>query len=228
MICVVSGWSSGVHNKDELSAMERPTRLLQVLRWPGTGQPALAIGAAFGLLLVAALAIGAAISDPSDPKAIPPADVSSPRVVILKSQRVLHLFDGDRLVRSYPVDLGVNSVGLKRRKNDGRTPEGSFQVASKNSQSEYRCFIGIDYPDLSTAHWGLAKGLISQGEMVSIERAHRTGRCPEWSTALGGGIGIHGHRKGTNWTGGCIAVSDEAVEELFNVLRIGDRVEILP
>ena len=208
--------------------MERLGRFIQRLRQPGTGQPSSVLWAAFSLLLVAALAVGAAISDKPDPKGIPHACVSSPRIVVLKSRRTLHLFDGDRLIRTYRIDLGISPVGPKRRKNDGRTPEGLFQVASKNSSSEYHRFVGIDYPDLPTAQWGFANGLISHGEMVSIERAHDAGRCPEWSTALGGGIGIHGNHSGSDWTGGCIAVSDKAVEELFNVLRIGDPVEILP
>jgi murein L,D-transpeptidase YafK len=141
---------------------------------------------------------------------------------------MLHLFDGERLVRTYPVDLGVVPVGRKRRKEDGRTPVGTFRVVTKNADSPYHRFIGIDYPDVATAKWGLAHGLISEGEATSIRRALKAGRRPDWNTALGGGIGIHGHRIGRDWTGGCLALSDEHVEELFAVLRVGDRVEILP
>ncbi len=154
--------------------------------------------------------------------------LTSPRVVVLKAKRVLHLFDRDCLVRSYPIDLGLSPLGSKRRKDDGRTPEGAFRVVTKNASSEYHRFIGIDYPDPPTVEWGLERGLISPGEASSIRQARAAGRCPDWGTSLGGGIGLHGHREGRDWTGGCIAVSDEAVEELFSVLRIGDSVEVLP
>lgn len=157
-----------------------------------------------------------------------PILLASPRVVILKAKRTLYLLDGDRLVRSYRIDLGAEPVGPKRRKGDQRTPIGIFRVASKNAQSPYCRFIGLDYPDPAAAGWGLARGLISPGEAASIRRARAAGRCPDWSTALGGGIGIHGRRLGHDWTGGCIALSDRHVEELFSVLRIGDPVEILP
>jgi murein L,D-transpeptidase YafK len=157
-----------------------------------------------------------------------PVMLEEPHVVVLKARRVLHLFDGDRLVRSYPIDLGTAPLGTKRRKDDGRTPLGLFRVVSKRADSEYHRFLGINYPSGPAVEWGLAKGLVSPGEAVAIRAALANGRCPSWTTALGGGVGIHGRRIGRDWTGGCIALSDCNVEELFSVLRIGDPVEILP
>ena len=154
--------------------------------------------------------------------------VDSPRVVVLKSARILHLFDGERLLRSYSIDLGRSPNGQKRRKDDARTPVGSFKVSSKNGQSVYHRFIGIDYPGTTAADWGLARGLISRGQHQSIVRAVSQGLPPDGSTALGGGIGIHGRKQGRDWTGGCVALSDAHVEELYSVLRIGDPIEILP
>lgn len=183
-------------------------------------------GSAMILAAAAFLAVGSGEESALAPE--PMVSVVWPRVVVLKDKRVLHLFDGDRLVKSYRVDLGATPVGPKRWQGDGRTPLGAFRVVSKNANSRYHRFIGLSYPDLTTVKWGLAHGFISVGEASSIRRAWGAGRCPDWGTALGGGIGIHGRRIGRDWTGGCIALSDEHVEELFSVLRIGDPVEILP
>jgi murein L,D-transpeptidase YafK len=158
----------------------------------------------------------------------PAMPVEAPRAVILKNQRALHLFDGEALVRTYAIDLGTAPVGQKRRKGDGRTPTGRFRVVTKNATSTYHRFIGIDYPNEEAVGWGLGQGLISPGEAVAIRDALAAGRCPDWGTALGGGIGIHGRGKGHDWTAGCVALSDPHVEELFSILRIGDPVEILP
>lgn len=155
-------------------------------------------------------------------------DVRTPRVVVRKSARKLYLFDGTRLVRVYPIDLGAQPTGTKQFGADRRTPEGVFRVVSRNADSPYHRFLGISYPDEGAILRGLASGLISTGQAAALLDAHRRGRPPNWTTALGGGIGIHGHRKGYDWTGGCIALSDEHVEELFRVLRLGDPVEILP
>lgn len=154
--------------------------------------------------------------------------LSSPRVVVLKSRRVLHLLDGERLVRSYPVDLGTAPRGQKLLAGDDRTPEGRFRVVSKNAASSYHRFLGIDYPDREAVARGVAAGLISRGEAGRLQAALAAKRCPAWDTRLGGGIGIHGCRRGEDWTGGCIALANEHVEELFGVLRIGDPVLILP
>lgn len=159
-----------------------------------------------------------------------PASLSlhSPRVVVLKSKRIMYLFDGERLVRSYPIDLGFEPAGQKQRKDDGRTPLGRFSVVTKNGQSGYHRFIGLDYPDWEATEWGLAAGLISPGEASAIRSALADEQCPDWGTALGGGIGLHGKGRGRDWTGGCVAVADEHIEELFAILRLGDPVEILP
>lgn len=151
-----------------------------------------------------------------------------PHLVVVKSSHTLHLLDGDRIIRSYPIDLGVAPVGQKRIANDGRTPEGSFRVVTKNADSPFHRFIGIDYPGSVAVDWGLASGLISPGEATSILADLASHRRPNWETPLGGGIGLHGHRTGIDSTGGCIALANAHIEEVFSVVRIGDSVDILP
>ncbi|HUU85970.1 MAG TPA: L,D-transpeptidase [Phycisphaerae bacterium] len=159
--------------------------------------------------------------------------VRDPHVVVLKSKRLLHLFDGADLVRTYPIALGPNPVGDKVRLGDGRTPEGLFRICNKKLDSQYERFLGIDYPTSDVARRGLSAGLLTVGEARSILDAAVQERCPPWTTPVGGAIGIHGYgTDGTDrsgdWTAGCIAVSNAHLRELFGVLRIGDRVEILP
>ena len=185
-----------------------------------------AIGGAF--LLVAVSEAGHVLGGGGDRGSPTVLALRAPRLVVLKSRRALHLFEGERLIRTYPIDLGVDPHGPKLRDGDGRTPEGSYRVAAKNAQSPYHRFVGINYPNAEDVARGLGRGLLSPGQAASIVDALRNGRCPDLTTALGGGIGIHGGRAGCDWTAGCMALSDEHVEELFAVLRIGDPVEILP
>lgn len=154
--------------------------------------------------------------------------LEDPRVVVIKGKRLLHLFDGDRLVRSYPIDLGLDPATDKVCKGDNRTPLGRFRVVSKNPDSPYHRFLGIDYPNESAVVRGLDSGLISPGEAASIRDSLQRGQRPDWRTELGGGVGIHGRRRGSDWTAGCVALDNESIDELFDVLRIGDAVEILP
>ncbi len=159
----------------------------------------------------------------------PTIALNDPHVVVLKSKRVMHLFDGEVLVRTYAIDLGRSPVGRKHLEGDGRTPEGTFYIATKNRKSRFHLFLGLSYPDIDAAEWGYTKGFISEGEARGICEAIEAGHRPNWQTALGGAIGIHGHGgQGKDWTAGCVAVTNGQVEELFAVLRVGDRVEILP
>ena len=157
-----------------------------------------------------------------------PLTLRNPRIVVLKSARTLHLFDSETLVRIYPIVVGPDPVGPKLRTADGRTPEGTFRICTKNTASPHHRFLGIDYPSRHDADRGLREGLISQGEATAIHRAIEQGACPLWTTGLGGGIGLHGMTGVERQTAGCIALADEHIDELFNVLRIADEVEILP
>ncbi|UCF33395.1 MAG: L,D-transpeptidase [Phycisphaerales bacterium] len=181
-----------------------------------------------GVVTVLALGLVTGAGGWSNPRPLSSLSVQDPRLVVLKSKRVLYLFDHDRLVRTYPVDLGFAAAGQKFRAGDGRTPEGNFRIVTKNASSPYHRFLGINYPGEESIKWGLQQGLISGGQAISLLQAIAADQRPDWDTPLGGGIGIHGHREGMDWTAGCIALSDQHVEELFEVLRIGDPVEILP
>ncbi len=154
--------------------------------------------------------------------------VQSPLVVILKESRLLYLYDGDDLVRTYHVNIGRQATGGKVRDGDRRTPIGRFHIVTANPDSPYHRFLGIDYPNERAVTSGLTLGLITEGEAEALRAALDEGRCPDWSTALGGGIGLHGGRVGQGSTAGCVAVSDAHIEELFQVLRLGDPVEIWP
>ncbi len=214
------GKSWGVHRETL-----RMTALVEGTRLDRRGLAKAVVGAAVGAALVISATGAGGYHHRYDQ---PDISVSDPRVVVLKSKRLLHLFDGAELIRTYPIDLGIVPAGQKQVLGDGRTPVGTFRIVTKNPDSSYHRFLGIDYPDARAAESGLFYGLISPGEAASIRQAAQSGRRPEWGTALGGGIGLHGHRIGRDWTGGCIALSDDGVEELFAVLRIGDPVEILP
>jgi hypothetical protein len=193
-------------------------------RWTGWRGRGLAVALAALLCWGAAAVIGG----PAGRAGSGRLDVHHPHVVVLKAKRKLHLFDGPRLVRTYTIALGSEPLGQKQSRDDGRTPEGVFRVCIRNSRSRYHRFLGLSYPDTAAAQRGLRDGLLSQGEFDEIMQANALRRCPPWTSPLGGGIGIHGHGAGSDWTAGCIALDDVEVDELFRVLRLGDEVEILP
>jgi murein L,D-transpeptidase YafK len=138
------------------------------------------------------------------------------------------LYDGSEPLRKYRVVLGANVSGNKEREGDKRTPEGIFYICTRNDTSRFHKFMGLSYPAPSDAARGLQAKMITRAEHDAIVKAHETKSCPPWKTALGGEVGIHGGGIDRDWTLGCIALTNEAVDELWAALKMGDPVVIEP
>ena len=166
------------------------------------------------------------------PEACKAAGVTYPprpgRLEVFKARRLMRLFSGETLVKEYPVALGLAPVGDKERQGDYRTPEGEFYLCTRNGTSRFHRFIGISYPAVDDARRGLKERLITRAQRAAIARAAGRRAQPPWDTKLGGAVGIHGGGTGSDWTWGCVALSNEHVAELFTALRLGTPVVIYP
>lgn len=153
----------------------------------------------------------------SAPGPLAPVPAASPteRIVIDKAQRRLRLYQGDTLLKTYVISLGPHPDGTKTRRGDGRTPEGEYIVDARNARSAFHRSLHLSYPN-------------------AADRA----RAAALGVDPGGGIAIHGIRNGlgklaptdrrSDWTQGCIAVSDAEIEELWRLVPLGTPVEIRP
>lgn len=149
------------------------------------------------------------------------------QITVYKAKRVLE-YKADGLTRSYKIGLGSSPVGPKLRQGDRKTPEGSYVITHKNPRSQFHLSLGISYPNLDDAALGRKAGVISGAQQAAIETAIRQGRAPSQHTPMGGDIFIHGKGAGSDWTWGCIALDDKPMRELYDLVRPGDKVRILP
>ena len=154
--------------------------------------------------------------------------LANPRVVIKKGSRKLLLYDGNKLMKTYKIGLSMIPFGDKEKEGDRRTPLGDFYICTRNENSRFHLFLGPSYPDVGDAERGLKTGEITDREFDAIIAAQAQRLRPPWKTGLGGEIGIHGNGTKSDWTAGCIALSDEDMDELWAVLKIGDPVTIEP
>lgn len=152
----------------------------------------------------------------------------NPRIVVSKSERRLYLSDGDTIVRSYRIGLGLVPIGHKEREGDGRTPEGAYYICVKNPESRFNLSLGISYPNVEDAGAGLDAGLITKDQYEAIADAITAEGTPPWDTPLGGEIFLHGHGASRDWTAGCVALDDNAIEELYRLVDVGTPVTITP
>ncbi len=154
--------------------------------------------------------------------------IDAPKIIVWKSERRLDLYDGEEVVKSYRIGLGFAPEGDKEREGDGRTPEGEYYICQKNPHSSFHLSIGMSYPNIKDATGGIRRGIITQDEYENIVNAIENGRQPPWNTALGGEIFIHGSGSQSDWTLGCIALDNEDIEELYEVIPVGTVVVVNP
>ena len=136
-------------------------------------------------------------------------------IVVFKQKHEMCVYKNKALLKVYKVALGLEPCGAKQCEGDMRTPEGIYFINGKNPHSLYHKSLGISYP--------AAKDMAI---------ARRLGKRP------GGEIKIHGLPNGQgyvgelhrlkDWTHGCIALTDEEIDELFNRVEVGTPVNILP
>lgn len=137
------------------------------------------------------------------------------KILIEKKERRLTLISKGKVLKTYKIALGGNPNGPKERQGDNKTPEGTYVIDSRNRDSRYHLSLHISYPNENDK-----------------KRAKQRGVSP------GGDIMIHGIKNGFSWVGdlhtevdwtkGCIAVTDEEIEEIDKLAPNGTIVEIRP
>jgi murein L,D-transpeptidase YafK len=143
------------------------------------------------------------------------AQTTADRIIIIKSTRTMTLMSGHKILKTYKVALGTQPIGAKDRVGDHKTPEGEYVVDAKKDRSQFHRALHVGYPNAADR-----------------ARARKLGVSP------GGDIEIHGlgdrygwigsaHRK-IDWTDGCIAVTNEEIDEIFPIVPVSTRIEIKP
>ena len=155
-------------------------------------------------------------------------------VMIDVAKQTLSIFQGDHIKQIFRnISVGRNGYTLDRHEGDGKTPLGVFHVAWINPNSRFHLFFGLDYPNQQYAEAALRHKLIDIDTYSEISRALYRGDLPPQDTPLGGHIGIHGIGHGnrrihetTNWTEGCIALTNEQIDRLAHWITLGTKVVI--
>lgn len=144
-----------------------------------------------------------------------PPGTTADRVVVEKGTRTLSLYRGAKLLKSYKIALGKNPVGPKRREGDGRTPEGSYVVDFRKADSKFHRALHISYPNAEDRRRARERG-VNPGGAIMIHG------LPNGRGAIGASHRVR------DWTDGCIAVTNEEIEEIWRVVPNGTAIVIRP
>ena len=121
---------------------------------------------------------------------------------------------GEQLVARFEAGLGFDPLGDKHHEGDGRTPEGDYYITSKYISGFHRS-LQLSYPNVADADRGLAEGQINRHQHASIRRATAACKLPPQTTDLGSLLQIHGGGGSVDWTLGCVAIDNDAIEAAY-------------
>ena len=156
------------------------------------------------------------------------------RIEVSKKHHVLKVVRDGKVLRTFRASFGF-AEGRKLWLGDGRTPVGRYRVYEKRPSERFRWFLALTYPGIEDADRAFEAGRITADTWADIWIAERSGTPPPYNTPLGAFIGIHGTgaegrkkklRHISDWTDGCIALSDGDMDELFAMTPVGTEVEI--
>ena len=150
--------------------------------------------------------------------ALPAMAAADPRVDevrVIKSERQLFLIQDGEKVREYRVSLGRNPKGHKLYEGDNRTPEGRYELDWRNANSDFHKSIHISYPNEEDRYLAQSWGL-DPGSSIMIHGLPN--EAGDWAFAY----------EGLDWTDGCIAVSNQDMDEIWELVPLGTPIEIRP
>lgn len=136
------------------------------------------------------------------------------KVLVEKSKRKLHLMCGDTILKTYSVALGGSPEGHKQREGDQKTPEGQYVIDWRNPKSQFYKSLHISYPNKEDQK-NAQKNKVSPGGAIFIH-------------GLGSQFGSIGKAHSLHdWTLGCIAVTNEEIDEIWDLVKNGTVIEIV-
>jgi lipoprotein-anchoring transpeptidase ErfK/SrfK len=167
---------------------------------------------------------------------MPAAPAGDGEIWVLVDTRAMRLtvFQGDSVLRVYEdISIGRGGTTADKSKDDEKTPLGEYRIARIAKETPFHRFYGLDYPTPEQAQRALQAGVINERQYRRIRAAMRRGEAPPQDTPLGGYLGIHGVGAGDlrihenfNWTNGCIALSNEQIDDMAQWIKIGTRVVV--
>ncbi|NEX16627.1 MAG: hypothetical protein C1943_08365 [Halochromatium sp.] len=149
-----------------------------------------------------------------------PAVTASPyvdRVLVKKSARTMELHKQGAVYRTYRISLGDQPRGHKLQEGDERTPEGNYVLDWRNPNSSFYKSIHLSYPNALDRTVARSLG-VSPGGMIMIHG------LPNWLSSPR----LAAEYRRTDWTDGCIAVGNEEMDEIWQLVRDGTPITILP
>lgn len=136
-------------------------------------------------------------------------------VRVLKSEHKLQLVSAGKVVNEFHVALGGNPKGHKKQEGDERTPEGQYVLDYKNENSSFYRAIHISYPNTKDTELAMSMGVSPGGQVMIHGQKNGFG----WLSSV---------MQRFNWTDGCVALSNQDMDIVWQKVRTGTPIELFP
>ena len=183
----------------------------------------------WGALLLALLLAGPLLTTGPDASATSDiwlsVDTQRLHLAVMQGEEELRLFEN--------IAIGSNGPAEARFRGDETTPLGEFTITEIRPSKRFEVFMAFDYPNLEHTERAFLEERIGTEEYWKLRKDLDEGKPPRQDTSLGGQLGIQGLgqaspevHKAVNWTDGCIALTNEQVFELADIVAVGTRVVV--
>jgi murein L,D-transpeptidase YafK len=144
-----------------------------------------------------------------------PVNTKIDKLVVRKSDRKLEAYANGELVKTYTIALGAQPIGDKQHEGDNKTPEGRYTIDDRNPNSGYYKNLGVSYPNAADRREAAKLGKPVGGDIKIHGLPNKMPFIGRWHRLM-------------DWTAGCMAVTNDEMEELYKAVPIGTPIEILP
>lgn len=136
------------------------------------------------------------------------------QILVNKTDRVMYLLNGRTVLKKFDIELGFTAQGHKQFEGDGKTPEGTYYIDRRNPNSSFHLSLGISYPNVRDVAFARAQGKSPGGDIFIHGEPNRKERSKK--------------AQPSDWTAGCIAVTNEEMELIYAMVQDGTLIHIQP
>jgi len=134
-------------------------------------------------------------------------------VKVDKSERKMYLLEQGKIVKEYRISLGGSPEGHKQQEGDQRTPEGAYTLDYKKEDSSFYRSMHISYPNAADKAQAKERG-VSPGGFIMV---HGQRNYLGWLSAIA---------QNFDWTNGCIAITNDEMDEFMRLVSVGTKIHI--
>lgn len=138
------------------------------------------------------------------------------KIVVHKEKRILTTYRNGKIVDTFRMSLGKNGdKGHKTEAGDYKTPTGHYRIVRKKCDRRLYRSLMISYPDSEDRARSKKLG-VEPGGYITIHAQ------PKWN-ADGRG---DNYTLSRDWTEGCMAISNRAMNILWRAVKNGVKIDI--